>query len=92
MAVRVASGNGSIPLSDIRIRYGRDLVDLGEHPSFVRLVSPLEQKDSLATVIVRTNLTYCNVPEPWALFRKRPEPQVFPVYSRPEGQEMAEAG
>lgn len=89
-AVRVASGDGSIPIHELRVRWDRQLIDLDEHPSWERLMRPMELQDSAASVVVLHNLSYCNVPEPWALWRREPKPFVAPVDLEPHPLEVAE--
>lgn len=91
-AVRVASGTGSIPIQELRVTYDRTLIDLGEHPSWERLIEPLKVQDSAAAVVVMHNISYCNMPAPWTIWPKSQQPFLFPVHSEPEALEVAEVG
>lgn len=91
-SVRIASGSGSIPIQELRVPFRGGLVDLGEHPAWKRVILIMRVQDSAANVVLLHNLSYCNMKEPWTIWPKSYEPQRAPVYSRPDGVEVAEAG
>lgn len=88
-SVRIAAGDGSIPIQNLRVLWRGTFIDLGEHPAWKRLILIMKVQDSAANVVLMHNLTYCNMREPWTIWPKSPEPQVFRMYE-PEPQEMAE--
>jgi hypothetical protein len=89
-AVRIASGNGSVPIQELRVTYNGVLIDLGEHPSWERLIEPLQIQDSVASLVVMHNISYCNMPAPWTIWPKRKQSFRFPVEKEPETLEVAE--
>ena len=70
MAITIPSGVGSIPIHEMRVDFGNDLIDLGDHPSWERLITPVKMQDSAANMVVMHNVSYCNMPEPWTLWPK----------------------
>jgi hypothetical protein len=89
-AVRIPSGSGSIPINEIRVDFGRTVIDLDEHPAWERLIVPLKMQDSAANMVVMHNVSYCNMPEPWAIWPQSSPVQRFPVNRETETLEIAE--
>lgn len=91
-AVRVASGTGSIPIQELRVSYNGHLIDLAEHPSWDRLIVPLQLQDSAASIVVMHNIRYCNKPEPWTIWPKGRKQFRFPAPepTEPESVKYAE--
>ena len=90
-AVRIPSGSGSIPINEIRVDFGRTVIDLDEHPAWERLITPLKTQDSAANMVVMHNLSYCNMPEPWTIWPRSSKQFRFPVNREPLEVEYAEA-